>query len=100
MGYSEPAVMGDGRGLGVVGHPAIEAYPSIVIVDRPEATRRYWGAQAFTMLHNIYVAEGFLRDALAVCEMELEFGADPRRTAALRARLDVISWRERALSVR
>jgi hypothetical protein len=89
--YWEPAVMETVEALAWLDIRLMRAYPSIVIIDHPEATRPYWGAHAFTTLHNIYVAEGFLRDALAVSELELEFGADPRRTDELRARLDLIA---------
>jgi hypothetical protein len=89
--YWEPAVMETVEALAWLDIRLMQAYPSIVIIDHPEAVRPYWGAQAFTTLHNTYVAEGFLRDALAVCELELEFGADPRRAEALRARLEVIA---------
>jgi hypothetical protein len=88
MSYWEPAVMENVEALAWLDIRLMRTYPSIVIIDHPEAARPYWGADAFNTLHDIYVAEGFLRDALAVCELELEFGADPRRTDELRARLE------------
>jgi hypothetical protein len=60
------------------------------VVDGLEGERHYRGANAFGTLINLYSAEGFLRDALHVAELEQRFGVGEQRLEDLKARLETI----------